>query len=88
MTLLNDEELDELLLKHIQKSPGLAVKVAVDNLQRAAFLLDHESGPVPAKDQRLVAGILVNARILYLYYNDSDSTVDNAVEEIVRSKAK
>ena len=85
---LKEEELDDLLLKHIQNSPRLAVKSAVENLQRAAFLLDNEPGLVPANDQRLVAGILVNARILYLYYNDSDSTVDNAVDEIVRRNGK
>ena len=84
----NEEELDDLLLKHIQKSPGQAVKSAVESLQRAAFMLYHEPGPVPANDQRLVAGIIVNARILYLYYNDSDSSVDAVVEEIVRRKSE
>ena len=85
---LKEEELDDLLLKHIQNSPRLAVKSAVENLQRAAFLLDHEPGPVPANDQRLVAGIMVDARILYLYFNDSEGSVDNAVDEIVRRKGE
>lgn len=79
-----NEDLDDMLLQHIQKNPAAAIKSAVETLQRAASLLDHEPDPVPANDQRLVAGIMVKARILYLYFNDSEGSVDDAVEAIVR----
>ena len=83
-----NEDLDDMLLQHIQKNPAAAVKSAVETLQRAAFLLDHEPGPVPANDQRLVAGIMVNARIIYLYFNDSEGSVDDAVEAIARRQSE
>lgn len=79
-----NENLDDMLLRHIQKNPAAAVKFAVGTLQRAAFQLDHVPGPAPANVQRLVAEIMVNARILYLYFNDSEGSVDDAAEAIVR----
>ena len=85
---MDTEILDDLIMQHISKDPQVALAEAISSIQRAAYLLDTAPSKAFSNDQRLVAGLLINTRILYLYFNDHAGTVDAFALELALRKAK
>lgn len=86
--MIDQEIIDEIILKHIVKDPKAALAEAVNAVQRAAFLLGEAPSKTPVNDQRLVSGLLLNARIIYLYFNDEAGSVDTFAYELALRKGK
>ena len=86
--MIDQEILDDIILQHILKDPKAALAKAVDAVQRAAFLLNEAPSKAVVNDQHLVAGLLINTRIIYLYFNDQEGAVDTFAYELALMKAK
>ena len=86
--MIDQEILDDIILQHILKNPEAALAEAVDAVQRAAFLLNESPSKAVVNDQRLVAGLLINTRIIYLYFNDQEGSVDTFAYELALRKTK
>lgn len=84
---MEQQTMDAILTKAISHDAQMGLDATAAQIQRSACLLETDHAALihsTAKEQYLIAELMVRVRILYLFYND-DGIIDSLVDKIVET---
>lgn len=82
------KDMDSTLVRFMAKDIKESLMATSAQIQRSAYLLRTYPTAIihsTEKEQRLIAELMVRVRMLYLFYNDGNGSIDKLISQIVGS---